>query len=86
MVNIKIKRQVDGVDVLSTFDKEAIKFWEEVGLVVVYTGDGIIIGRITEFTSTIVTVKDLQGLRHWVSQDSISQIVEIGTGKIPPIT
>ncbi len=73
-------------DILSAFDKEAQQFWEEIGLVVVYTGDGIIIGRITEFTLTVVTVKDLQGLRHWVNQDSISQIVEIGIGQIPPVT
>ena len=87
MVNVKIKRQIDGVDVLSTyFNEEMQKFWDEIGLVIVHTGDGIIIGRITEVTQTILTIRDLRGLRHWVSQDSISSIMELGEKQYQPST
>ena len=64
------------------FNKEMQEFWDGIGIIIVYTGDGVVIGRIIEVTQAMITVRDLKGMRHWISQDSIARIEEVGTGKI----
>lgn len=64
------------------FDKTK-KFWNEVGLVIIHVSDGgVIIGRIIETAQSMLTVKDLNGSRHWINNDSVVRIEEIGTGEI----
>lgn len=68
------------VSILSSPTYEELKkFWEEVGLIVLYdSAGGVIIGRIIEVSANLITMRDLQGLRHWISQDSITKIMELG--------
>lgn len=64
---------------MSTEDLEKLKkFWIKVGLVIVYTSDDMIIGRIVDISQGYVVMRDIQGLRHWVNPDSISSIMELG--------
>ena len=70
---------------MSTYDgsKEELEFWEKIGLVIIYVSDGgVIIGRIIEVKNSVITIRDLQGLRHWITQDSISRIMELGESQI----
>lgn len=63
--------------------EELKRFWEEVGLVILYdSAGGVIIGRIIDVTMTHMTMRDLQGLRHWINQDSIVKIMELGESNI----
>jgi len=58
---------------------ERTKFWEEVGLVIIHVSDGgVVIGKIIEVESTTMTVRDINGLRQWISNDAISRIQELG--------
>jgi len=65
-------------------NEEMTKFWKEIGLVIIHVSDGgIIIGKIIEVSSSTLTVKDVNGFRHWISNDAISRIQEIGVKLIP---
>jgi hypothetical protein len=63
--------------------EELKRFWEEVGLIVLYDGaGGVIIGRIIDVSVNLITMRDLQGLRHWISHDSITKIMELGESNL----
>jgi hypothetical protein len=54
------------------------KFWEKIDLVIVYDTNGTAtIGRIVDVNATTITIKDIQGFRHWLFHDSISKIQEL---------
>lgn len=60
--------------------QESVKYWQEVGPVVVYDSNGnMVMGRIEDLTIQFVIVRDILGMRHWISPDAIVRITEVGT-------
>jgi hypothetical protein len=75
-------RRGDELSMSSNVNEEMAKFWEEIGLVIIHVSDGgVIIGKIIDISSTTLTVRDINGLRQWISNEAVSRIQELGENK-----